>query len=176
MASGKGCPVPTTPHCCSPRAGPPEPRPLGDFGREKGSAGRALQGQRGAESAPSGSLECSAPPCPLPLTAALQQQQQECIPGTLGLPHPHTAPPWIFRAARCQELITACAAAASSPLYIISALALLLLCRSHLLTPDHPRVIVPLVPAPGRAWRVLVALLAPLARHQNSQTRSEQGK
>lgn len=167
----KRCPVPSSHHhpsllhsCQSHGLPRSEPCPLGDFGREKGSAGRALQGRRGAESARSGSRAQ-----PLPALFPSQQpcsSSRNCIPGTLGLPHARTAPPWIFKAPRCQELITACAAAASSPLYIISALALLLLYRSHLLTPNHPRVTVPVVPGPSRAVQPVgraVALLAPPA-------------
>lgn len=49
--------------------------------------------------------------------------------------HPASMSPWIFKALHCHELITGCAAAASSSVYIISrfvAFALLPIYRSHL--------------------------------------------
>lgn len=64
--------------------------------------------------------------------------------------HPASTSPWIFKAFHCHELITGCAAAASSAIYIISrftAFALLLIYRSHLLTPTNPRVLTPVIPS-----------------------------
>lgn len=59
----------------------------------------------------------------------------DAAPGTAL--RPASASPWIFKALHCHELITGCAAAASSLVYIISrfvAFALLLIYGSHLLT------------------------------------------
>lgn len=103
-----------------------------------------------------------APSPPLPLAASLQQEgghgpgepglsrtccHWHCPPGR---PTPASAAPGIFKALHCQELITGCAAAASSAVYIISrflAFALLLIYRRHLLTPSNPWMITLVVPS-----------------------------
>lgn len=110
-------------------------------------------------------------------------------PGELGLsrtcrPTPASAAPGIFKALHCQELITGCAAAASSAVYIISrflAFALLLIYRSHLLTPNNPWMITLVVPrTQQKPWHPQLPWQTDWSgapcKHRNTEMGSEQKK